>query len=150
MNMALSSQRNRRRTAKDLAAVGHAVRYLAQARWIHGRQTVAQLLSLARDTGQLSGRNEELARCVSVAISRAAPRVPWRSDCFIRALAAQAWLAKHGVGSELFIGVRKDHKGFSAHAWLRHEDLTVTGGDFSSYQPIVSPETSLPIQTPDT
>lgn len=60
-------------------------------------------------------------------------------------MAAREWLAAHGAGSDLFIGVRTDAPGgFAAHAWLRHGDITVTGGDFAAYRPILTPETALP------
>lgn len=90
------------------------------------------------------GQDKALAQRIARAIPRAAGRVPWRSDCFVQALAAQYWLAQSGIGSELHIGVRTDVPGgFAAHAWLRHGDLTVTGGDFSAYQPVFSPKTPI-------
>ncbi|MEH6836225.1 MULTISPECIES: lasso peptide biosynthesis B2 protein [Falsihalocynthiibacter] len=79
---------------------------------------------------------------VSWAIAVAAGNVPWRSDCFVQAMAAQRWLNRSGITSELFIGVRKrENAAFEAHAWLRHADITVTGGDFSTFIPLAGPET---------
>jgi hypothetical protein len=77
---------------------------------------------------------------VSWAIGVAGCRVPWRSDCLVKARAAQRWLAREGIPTEMFIGVRKDRGAFEAHAWLRHEGKTVTGGDFSGYAPLVTPD----------
>ena len=135
----------RRLSIHDIMDTAQATIYLAQARWVHRRKSVSELLRIAKETKGLTGRDQALATRVSRAVPRAARRVPWRSDCFVQALAAQFFLANHGVGSELFIGVRKDGDKFSAHAWLRHDGLTITGGDFSSYHPIVTPETDLEV-----
>jgi hypothetical protein len=66
-----------------------------------------------------------------------AARVPWRSDCLVQATAAQRWLDRHQIPTQLHIGVRKDHAaGFEAHAWLCHGALIVTGGDISGFVPL--------------
>lgn len=129
---------------RDWLDVLRAVRHLATARMVHRRKGAADLLRLAQVRGGAPGRDEALARRVAAAIPRAAARVPWRSDCFVQALAAQDWLARNGIGSELHIGVRTDApQGFAAHAWLRHGEITVTGGDSSAYRPIAGPDTPL-------
>ena len=80
----------------------------------------------------------ELIKRVAIAISRAASRVPWRSDCLVQALAAERWLAKKGVATVLCIGARKDEQSqFHAHAWLKAGDTIVTGGDIGAYAPLV-------------
>ena len=88
---------------------------------------------------QHSDRAVRLVDRVSWAIGVAACRVPWRSDCLVRARAAQRWLARKGIPTEMFIGVRKDRGSFEAHAWLLHDGKTVTGGDFRAYAALVSP-----------
>ena len=128
---------------RDWGDILRAVLWLGRARLIHRRMRPADLMRLAQEKGQGARRDPVLARRIAHAIPRAAARVPWRSDCFVQALAGQAWLASQGIGSELFIGVRKDAEGFAAHAWLRHDEITVTGGDFSSYSPVLTPETRL-------
>ena len=78
---------------------------------------------------------------VSWAIPVASQLVPWRSDCLVQAIAARSWLAGAGIKCNLFIGVRNDSDSvFEAHAWLLHEGRTITGGDFSSYTPLVTPD----------
>ena len=81
---------------------------------------------------------------VAFAIPRVAARVPWRSDCFVQALAAQRWLQRKNIPSALMIGTRKDADGaFQAHAWLTCNDRIITGGDVSGYVPLVTPTTTL-------
>ena len=121
---------------------------LAIARWRLGRHSGRDILQAAR--GRNPTRSKSCASAGSIldrvafAVPRVAARVPWRADCLVQALAAQAWLARQGVTSEVHIGVRKDQmSGFEAHAWLRAGDQTVTGGDFSRFVPIVTPDTKL-------
>lgn len=82
---------------------------------------------------------------ISWAITRMGPKVPWRADCLVQALAAQRWLARCGMHSDLHVGVRTDGPdGFAAHAWLTHGDMIVTGGDISGFTPLISPDAPLP------
>lgn len=77
----------------------------------------------------------EKARRVSIAIDRVGGRVPWRSSCLVRALAAQNWLERSGIKSDLRIGVKiEDEHGLDAHAWLTHGDVLVIGGPVDGYQ----------------
>jgi hypothetical protein len=71
---------------------------------------------------------------VAYAINVMSLRVPWRSDCLVRALAARRWLALGGVSSRIAIGARHDEDGaFMAHAWLTVGERIVTGGDVTPY-----------------
>jgi hypothetical protein len=71
---------------------------------------------------------------VAYAINVMSLRVPWRSDCLIRAVAARRWLAAGGVASRISLGARHDEAGaFMAHAWLTVGERVVTGGDVSPY-----------------
>lgn len=85
-----------------------------------------------------------LVERVAFAVPRAAARVPWRADCWVQAMAAQAWLAGEGVASHIYIGVRQDRGGFEAHAWLRKDDRIVTGGEVEGFVPLVTPATPVP------
>jgi len=70
-------------------------------------------------------------RCDEAAffISRMAARVPWRSDC---------------IPSEIVVGAAKAANGqFNAHAWLRHGDRIVLGGDISRFQPLLEPDATV-------
>lgn len=75
-----------------------------------------------------------LAPRIGYIIPRISARLPWRSDCVIQAMAAQNWLAAHGLASEIQIGVELPQPGpFGAHAWLVHNGAVVTGGDIARY-----------------
>jgi len=77
---------------------------------------------------------------LSWAIAVAAQHVPWRSDCLIRVLAADRWLRRHHLRPDFYLGVAKDNQGvFTAHAWLRYGDLTVTGGRYDQYSKMIEP-----------
>jgi hypothetical protein len=77
------------------------------------------------------------ARRIGVAIRRASRYVPWRSDCLVQALAAQAWLKRKGVSTWLRVGVQKiaEAERPYAHAWLLCGNSVVTGGDVSTFSP---------------
>lgn len=80
------------------------------------------------------GADEQLADRIGFIVPRLAKRLPWRSDCLIQAIAAQEWLAEHGMASELRIGVERPENGpFGAHAWLVRDERIITGGDISPY-----------------
>jgi hypothetical protein len=79
-----------------------------------------------------------LALRIGYIIPRISARLPWRSDCVIQAMAAQNWLAAHGLASEIQIGVERPDDGpFGAHAWLVHHGSVVTGGDIARYDLLV-------------
>jgi hypothetical protein len=62
------------------------------------------------------------------AVEVAARRVP-RATCLVRALAAQALLARHGHASQLRLGVaRGASRAFEAHAWLEADGRILIGG----------------------
>ena len=78
---------------------------------------------------------------LSWAIAVAAQHVPWRSDCFIKTIAADRWLRRHHLQPDFYLGVTKDEKGvFAAHAWLRYGDFTVTGGKYDQYSKLIGPQ----------
>lgn len=78
--------------------------------------------------------DEVLADRVGFVIARLAKRLPWRSDCLIQAIAAQDWLARHHMASEIRIGVERPESGpFAAHAWLVRHERIITGGDIGRY-----------------
>ena len=82
---------------------------------------------------------------VAYVIPRVANRLPWRADCLIQAMAAQRWLRTKGVATLISIGVhRPEDKSFSAHAWLKHGERIVTGGEISAFSPLFTPEDEKP------
>ena len=85
-------------------------------------------LSVPPECHAMRPANADVER-LAWAIAVAAEHVPWRSDCLVRVLAADRWLKRHHLRADFYLGVAKDEEGaLVAHAWLRHGDLTVTGG----------------------
>lgn len=109
---------------------------LAIARWLLAHREVRKLIEPAdRGIPQASVDRSIIDR-VGYAIPRLGPRVPWRADCLVQALAARRWLAREGVASDLVIGVRNDG-GFAAHAWLKVGSTVVTGSPIEAYVPLL-------------
>jgi hypothetical protein len=78
---------------------------------------------------------------ISYVLPRISKRLPWRSDCLVQAIAGQNWLASQSLASEIQIGVqRSPESGFGAHAWLVHDGRLVSGGDITSYHPLLATE----------
>lgn len=121
---------------------------LARARRRLGRHAAPELIRQGRRTPASPplppAQAEALLDRVAFAVPRAAGHVPWRADCWVQAMAAQAWLARAGVASDIFIGVRQDRGRFEAHAWLRRGERIVTGGEVEGFAPLVTPDTPLP------
>jgi hypothetical protein len=119
----------------------HAVGELALARWRLGRRHVRDLIGAVPPHAAIPNtptpQADRIAARVAWAVPRMAARVPWRADCLVQATAAQRWLHREHIPTQLHIGVRKDRPaGFEAHAWLCHGALIVTGGDVSGFVPL--------------
>ena len=78
-----------------------------------------------------------LAR-VGYAVRVAASQVPWRSDCFPQAIAAQKLLKHYGQAAKIHFGVeRVGDNGLEGHAWLTSGDTIVIGDtDLTRYTEI--------------
>jgi hypothetical protein len=125
----------------DWAFVLKAVRELAIARVQVSIQRPQQLFAARKTDLQKPSRNTtasatQIVDRVCWAIGVASRRMPWRTNCLVQACAAQRWLTREGIATDLVVGVRKG-QAFEAHAWLRHDARTVLGGDVSSYVPII-------------
>lgn len=66
--------------------------------------------------------------------------VPWESKCLVQAVVAKIFLRKRGIGSTLYLGVRKSEENstLQAHAWLDVGDTTILGGENSDQFTVVS------------
>ena len=61
----------------------------------------------------------ERAERLSLAVRRAAAFGLFRPRCLARSLALQSLLRREGIpGAQVRIGVRRDARGFAAHAWV--------------------------------
>lgn len=127
----------RRLSLRDWMDVAHAVLELAKSRRRVRRANAADLVGERRPlAGATLEPPADIAGRVSRAIGRAAPLVPWRSDCLVQAEAARSWLGREGLTTELRLGARKaDNGGIEAHAWLLCDGDIVTGGEVESFQP---------------
>ena len=86
----------------------------------------------------LTERQEARVRRIGYLIPRMAARMPWRADCLVQATAARNWLRRSGIASQIRLGVRRSPAAeMEAHAWLLVGQRVVTGGDISTYSPLV-------------
>jgi hypothetical protein len=60
-------------------------------------------------------------------IKRLGRFTPWRSKCLDQALAVQRLLARRGMGSTMYYGMRRDGGTWIAHAWVRCGDQRAIG-----------------------
>src|SRR5580700_357185 len=87
------------------------------------------LLGLAPGEDSLNPCKEG-AESIGWAVRASAHRLPWHSPCLCRALAAAMMLRRIGIAGTLHLGVGKNLEGaLSFHAWLRCNDVIVTGDE---------------------
>jgi len=89
--------------------------------WVHGA---------VQTFGNRRSRDEEtpsVERIVWI-VAAAAPLVP-RATCLVRALSAQALLARRGYASQLRLGAAGGRgRPFEAHAWIERDGQVLVGG----------------------
>jgi hypothetical protein len=114
-----------------------ALAAMFQARLAFGRLETIEIPkrnAAAAEAEVADAADEQLADRIGFIIVRLAKRLPWRSDCVVQAIAAQEWLARLGMASEIRIGVERPEDGpFAAHAWLVRKERIITGGDVARY-----------------
>jgi hypothetical protein len=106
-----------------------AIWQLALARVRLARVPAGAILeSLGSGAASLQATTGDVETAIGRAITSAAARVPWRSDCLLQAMAASAMLRKRNLASHVCIGVRRGPSGaLEAHAWLVTKGGIVTG-----------------------
>jgi hypothetical protein len=88
----------------------------------------ALMEDLKRPNGTILQANSEAATKIAWALATAAPNVPWRSDCLVRAIAAHAWAEKVNIPCEFHLGVRKTAgSNIEAHAWTLSDGQILSG-----------------------
>lgn len=113
----------------DKWLVLHAVYWLAVARLWLIRTPFPDLAERLRAEVGAEEADSELLRRVGYAVTAAGSNVPWRSDCFVQAIAANRMLRKLGYRSMIHLGVNKNKEGgLLAHAWLTCSGTIITGG----------------------
>jgi hypothetical protein len=141
--IASTSRRAADLSLQDWRYLAIAVKELLIARIRHASQPVGKILQELQDERLQSDgdtRGEvDLAR-LSWAISAAAAKLPWRSDCVLQAMAADRWLRQCGMQPKFFVGVAKDAGGnLGAHAWLQCDGVTVTGANGQNFTCLIEP-----------
>jgi hypothetical protein len=134
----------------DWLYLASAVKELLIARIQFATRPVGDILRKLRNE-QLSSDGEVGSRTCKVdvgrlswAIGAAAARVPWRSDCLLRVMAADRWLRRSKARPGFFLGVAKNSSGaLEAHAWLRLGNLEVTGGSGTGFTALMEPPAGL-------
>jgi Transglutaminase-like superfamily len=78
------------------------------------------------------------AYAVRRAILRVVGRLPWQSNCLVRAIAARMMLRRRHIPSILEVGVRTGTETeFAAHAWLKCGKINVIGvEDAAGFSPM--------------
>jgi len=77
-----------------------------------------------------STNDQDEAKRIAHAMGRVERRLPWRSPCLARALAARFMLRRRGVASVLHFGVvlsQGPDRSMTAHAWLTVGPVGVVG-----------------------
>lgn len=78
---------------------------------------------------QLKDRDMKIVKLVSHTMHVASRYTFWESECLVKAMAGMKMLERRGIESTIYLGVAKDEKGLSAHAWLRSGEFYVSGFD---------------------
>ena len=78
---------------------------------------------------QLSDEEMKTVKVVSYAIHLASRYTFWESECLVKAMTGMKMLERRGIESTIYLGVAKDEKGLSAHAWLRSGGFYVSGSE---------------------
>lgn len=114
---------------------------LLRAAWQVRRWPFARLAAILGVVGQegpvtVGAPCMEVARQVRWAVNVWRRHWPYTPTCLMQGVAAQRLLARRGVGSTLYFGVRVGEAGgagaagpMAAHAWLRVGPMLVTGGE---------------------
>jgi hypothetical protein len=106
--------------------------------WVLPFRTVhAAIRARAAAPGLRARRGGPPPERIAWAVEAAARLVP-EATCLVRALAAQALLARHGHRSQLRLGVARDPgRAFEAHAWLEGDGQVLIGrGAEERYVPL--------------
>jgi hypothetical protein len=92
-------------------------------------QRYASLLGNPRNetTHKPESHRRVLLEQISTAIRRGSRYVPWKTKCFVEAIAARVMLKRRNIKSTIYLGAAKENGKMIAHAWLRSGDIILTG-----------------------
>lgn len=90
------------------------------------RQPLGTFAARERAEAAIPTGDPDVARRLSLAVERAANHGLFRPFCLVRAIALREILTRHDIaGVTIRVGVRRDARGFAAHAWVRWGDLVL-------------------------
>jgi hypothetical protein len=101
--------------------------------------------ALARPKQAATAETREIVWAIRLA-SRYVPC----STCLVQSLAAQILLARHGLESQVHIGVARDQeRGFRAHAWVQSQGKVIVGDmeELGQFAPMMVLDPDLPKNT---
>ena len=107
-----------------LAAASVAIRLLP----FRKVATLASRRRFVNDVISADAHGQEASR-IRWAVSAVASRVPWRTVCFQKGLAAQLLLRRRRLPALLHYGISNRNEGLSAHVWVTSSDLPVIGSE---------------------
>lgn len=89
------------------------------------------------------------AREIAWAVEASARHAPYRANCLHQSLLVWWLLRRHGLASEIRIGVRRDGEALQAHAWVECDGRTlIDAADgqqrFTAFDRAISPAASEP------
>ncbi len=119
-----------RRAIRGLLAVRIGLSLLSLARL---RARLARMAARHAPVGEAMVPTRLSAERIAFVVERVAHLVPG-ATCLVRALAAQALMARYGFVAHLRLGVARDQMGvFGAHAWLEYDGRVILGEDERRY-----------------
>lgn len=84
-------------------------------------------LAWARGTERPERAPGDRAEQLTLAVRRAARRLPFRPTCLEQALALERLLRSAGLEASVVLGVRRVGRALDAHAWIEHEGQILLG-----------------------
>ena len=83
---------------------------------------------MAESPQTTESEHKEIAERISWVVQTASRHMPWECKCLTQAIAGKGMFKRRGLRTTLYLGVAKDgDENLKAHAWLRSDDIIVTG-----------------------
>lgn len=109
-------------------SLGRAAILLLRFRRVAGPLGLVQGNAQGDPAAKLDPVQGEIAAKIGWAVRTVADRLPG-TTCLAQTLAGAAMLRRRGIPCALSLGIAKNEKGITAHAWLRCGDVTLTGAN---------------------
>ena len=93
------------------------------------------LLERLRTVGRVTATTDVTPHRAAKLVEAAASRTP-ATTCLTNALVLHEILWRRGVETEVLIGAKPAGAAIEAHAWLRHRNEALLGGDGTGYVPL--------------